>query len=169
MSGSFRTPALREKEDSGLLEGPPLAEGEWIRYWAVMPHGLTARVTSEATVADVSRAGRVSASFDPGRAAMARYVFGIIDWWMLDETGAEVPWSRDDGARLLEGLSPEVFAALGRLIDGQRPAPPLGSLSVPGDERSETVGEAFGGRFTRSSPAARRPPRNSRRSASRTG
>lgn len=131
--GSFRSPAQRASDDIETFSGPPLKEGEWIRYWAVFPHGIMARVTSEATDAVIdTRSRRLSATFDAGKAAMVKVRLGIVDWNLLDESGEPVRWDASRADELLDGLSDEVYGIIGNLIDSRRPGRALGTVEEDG-------------------------------------
>lgn len=166
--GSFKSPAAQARDGQTTLSGPPLGEDEWVRVWAVLPHSVSARITSEATKAAVdTRTGRVSATFDPGLATMSKVRYGIVDWRMLDEDGKEVPWQGEIAYALIDGLSDDVFGFIGRAIDAGSPEP----LDVPANPEvpnSERLGEESGGTSGPSLTAVRLPP-SSERTESPTG
>lgn len=136
--GSYRSAAAQatagqavlshEDRPAGVAEADWLAPGEWIRYWAVMPHGKAADIAEAATVAvlDTSRAERrsrgtmgVRAEYKAGRAAIATFVAGLVDWSLQDETGTTVPFpliSFDDPNWFIKGKT--VMSALpGAVVD----------------------------------------------------
>jgi hypothetical protein len=156
--GSFKSPAAQARDGQTTLSGPPLGDDEWVRIWAVLPHSVSARITSEATKAVVDpRTSRVTATFDAGIATMAKVRYGIVDWRMLDEDGKEVPWQGEIAYGLIDGLNDDVFKFIGQAIDNGSPAD-LASPVNPEDKDSERLGEGFGGTSGPSSTVVSLPP-----------
>lgn len=147
--GSFRTAARRTADQATLtaadrpedvLEPDWLGQGESITYWMRLPHGAAARIASAATLAKVDQRGRIAdATYDPGRASIAKLTEGIVGWSIRDENDQLVPWDPTRGAELLDGLPEPVVTVLGSVIGRGEPK----ALTAPADP-ANPKGEAEG-------------------------
>lgn len=177
--GSYKSPAARAAEGQATLrpEDRPeqvdpaewLGPGEWIAYWTQMPYGTAADIAEVATLAvmdtsaprnrqerrDARRnggGGGVRAEYRAGRAAVATFVCGLVNWNLYDETGSVVPFvpaNLDDpawferGKALMSALPGPVVDRLQQLIDSGSPP----SLDSPVEDpvvEGETEGNVLG-------------------------
>lgn len=165
--GSFRSAAAQAASGQAMLlpEHRPAAvapadwlqPGEWITYWSQMPHGLAADIAEAATLAVVDTSGNrqqrrsgsnIRAEYRAGRAAIASFIAGIVNWNLTDESGASVPFvpaQFDDpnwyplGKATMSALPGPVVDALQRLIDSGSP-PSLDSLPEDAEHEEDTEG-----------------------------
>lgn len=137
-----------------------LAEGESLTYWTQLPHGAAADIADAATEAVVApgsnrasrRAARMSAMYHPGKAALATFVLGIVDFNLRDENDqpvkVELPAVGSEGWELrakafMSGLPAPLVEWLQEHIGADAPDS-LGSLAPDAEHDDDTVGNASG-------------------------
>ena len=155
-AASGQATLLPEHRPEGVAPGDWLQPGEWITYWSQMPHGMAADIAEAATVAAISTTGNrqqrrmagIKAEYRAGRAAIASFVAGIVNWNLTDEAGLPVPFtpvSFDDplwfvqGKAIMSALPGAVVDSLQRLIDSGSP-PSLDSLPEDAEHEGDTEG-----------------------------
>lgn len=131
-----------------------LQPGETITYWARMPHGAAADIADAATSAMVMQQSRrrggpkLNAQYHPGRAALATFILGIVEFNLRDENDKPVefalPTPGTDGwegrAKLfMSGLPEAVVTVLQERIGSGSPES-LDTLADDAATEADTVG-----------------------------
>lgn len=141
----FRGEAARERDDQETIMGPRpdlgLAEGEWVRYWARVPHSISAKVISAATIVSVDPVTNVQkVVIDAGLSSIARLRLGIVDWVLFDN-GVPIVWDRDQAHVLIDGLDAGLVTYLSENIGRVNEALSLQRPANPEQPKGETKGE----------------------------
>ena len=170
--GSYRTPAAQaarqatlraEDRPEGIAPEDWLGREEWIIYWTQMPYGAAADIAEAATVAIMDTGNRASrrsgsggqsvrAEYRAGRAAVAMFIMGLVNWYLLDESGQVVPYvvpNLDEpdwffkGKALMSALPGPVVDRLQKLIDaGSEPS--LDAVPDDAEQATDTEGNDSG-------------------------
>lgn len=165
--GSFRSSASRASQvatltaahlPKGVRPEDWLGEGESITYRTQMPHGAAADIADAATTATMTGMGRraqMRAVYNPGKAAVATFLLGLVNWVLYDETGAQVPFAVpavgsegwfEAGKEIMSSLPEAVVTNLQELINsGSEPSLAERPDDADPENPQDTVGNVSGG------------------------